>query len=171
MAGIRHDPAHLPADLRAGGVNRQEDAATKAELTGQSIAAVPYMREHRRFSVGVALLSIAGSITCTAPARSSSTPGSDTTLECAAGDIHHTFRIRADDHLVEDVSFSPAKAGRADVSATEYRLLFQEPRDHYELMVRIDRATGTGTRRLFDDEQQLVKGHGGTDDITCAERR
>lgn len=124
-----------------------------------------------RFPVSAALLAVAGSVQCTAPARSSSARGPDATLECAAGDIHHVFRIRADDHLVEDVSSSPARTGRAEVSATEYRLLFQEPRDHYELMVRIDRATGTGTRRLFDDEQQLVKGHGGTDDITCVERR
>lgn len=128
------------------------------------------MHRHRRFSVVAAALTLFGSVGCVATQRSPATPGPDTTLECAAGDIHHIFRIYGERHVVEDVLVSPAKAGRADVSDAEYRLLFEEPRDHYELMVRIDRATGTGTRRLFDDEQQLVKGHGGTDDITCAER-
>lgn len=128
------------------------------------------MQRHIRVvvsGIGAAALGVASR----APvARSSTTTSADTVLECSAVDIHHVFRIRAADHLVEDESFSPAKAGAAEVTPAEYRLLFQEPRDHYELMVRIDRASGTGTRRLFDDEQQLVKGHGGNDPITCTER-
>ncbi len=69
---------------------------------------------------------------------------------------------------MDDTSTTPAKTGTAAVTGTEYRLLFQESRDHYELMVQIDRASGKGTRRLFDDEQQPIKGHGGTDDIVCS---
>lgn len=128
------------------------------------------MHGHWRLSVGTAVLSIVGSTHCAAPVRSLNPPGAEATLECTAGDIHHIFRIHTAQGTVVDESRSPAKAGRAEVSAAEYRLLFEEPRDHYELMVRIDRTTGTGTRRLFDDEQQLVKGHGGTDDIACRER-
>ena len=91
-------------------------------------------------------------------------------LDCTAADIHHTFHIRASDHVVDDVSFSPAKRGLAEVSASEYLLRFPEPRDHYELMLQVDKATGTGMRRLFDDEQQAIKGHGGTDPVVCTER-
>ena len=92
----------------------------------------------------------------------------ETVLECSADDIRHVFHIRAAASEVDDTSVTPAKTGSAEVTGTEYRLLFQESRDHYELMVRIDRASGRGTRRLFDDEQQPVKGHGGTDDIICS---
>ena len=58
----------------------------------------------------------------------------------------------------------------ADVTPAEYRLQFDEPRDHYSLLVQVNRATWTGTRMLFDDEQQVIKGHGGTDDLVCSQR-
>ena len=92
---------------------------------------------------------------------------SDIVLECAAGDIHHTFRISPAARTVDDLSFSPVRSGTADVSDTQYLLQFHERRDNYDLFVQVDRATGKGTRSLFDDEQQAIKGHGGTDDIVC----
>jgi hypothetical protein len=88
-------------------------------------------------------------------------------LDCSASDIRHVLRIRAADHVVDDVSASPAMHGVAEVSDREYLLRFHEPRDSYDLVLQIDRATGTGTRRLYDDEQQVIRGHGGTDDLSC----
>ena len=96
--------------------------------------------------------------------------GADAVIECAATDIHHVFRIREAARAVDDLSFSPAKSGVADVTPAEYRLQFDEPRDHYSLLVQVNRATWTGTRMLFDDEQQVIKGHGGTDDLVCSQR-
>ena len=42
-----------------------------------------------------------------------------------------------------------------------------ERRDNYDLVLQVDRASGQGTRQLFDDEQQAIKGQGGTDAISC----
>jgi len=103
-------------------------------------------------------------------AREPVAAGVDAVLECAASDIHHVFRIREAARAVEDLSFSPAKLGVADVTPAEYRLQFDEPRDHYALLVQVNRTTWTGTRQLFDDEQQAIKGHGGTDDLVCTQR-
>lgn len=129
------------------------------------------MNRHMRVVVGSVLGAASVTIVQCAPAgKPPAEDGGETVLECTADDIHHVFRIHPAASLVEDASVSPAKTGAAEVTPAEYRLLFQEPRDHYELMVRIDRASGTGTRHLFDDEQQLVKGHGGNDTLTCTER-
>lgn len=103
---------------------------------------------------------------CSTPA-SKAAATSDIVIDCTAADIHHTFRISPTAHTVEDLSFSPARQGVADVSDSGYRLQFHERRDNYDLIVTIDRTTGQGTRNLFDDEQQAIKGHGGTDDIAC----
>ena len=103
-------------------------------------------------------------------ARVPGAAGVDAVLECAAADIHHVFRIREAARAVDDLSFSPAKRGVADGTPAEYRLQFDEPRDHYALLVQVNRATWTGTRQLFDDEQQVIKGHGGTDDLVCTQR-
>ncbi len=99
------------------------------------------------------------------PAVAARTP--DIVIECTAADIHHTFRISPAERAVDDLSVSPARRGVADVSDAEYLLQFHERRDNYDLLLQIDRATGKGTRRLFDDEQQAIKGHGGTDEIVC----
>jgi len=93
------------------------------------------------------------------------------TLECSAGDLHHILRIRAAAHEVDDLSAVPAKHGDAMVSGTEYLLRFPEPRDYYELRFRIDMVTGRGTRELYDDEAQLIRGHGGFDNIACVPYR
>lgn len=93
-----------------------------------------------------------------------------TVLACAAGDIHHVFRIHEAAGAVDDESFTPSKRGVASVTPAAYRLQFNEPRDHYTLLVQVDRVTGSGTRQLFDDEQQVIKGHGGTDDLVCSPR-
>ena len=106
-----------------------------------------------------------------APSASVETPGPEIVLECTAGDIRHELHVRPVEHAVEDVSFTPAKAGVADISDAAYLLRFEDRRDHYELQFQIDRATGAGMRRLFDDEQQVIHGHGGTDPITCIERQ
>lgn len=94
-------------------------------------------------------------------------PDSETVLTCAASDVRHTLRIHADTGTVEDLGVTPPKVGEAEVTPARYVFRFLETRDHYELIIRIDRATGTGTRELFDDEQQAVKGHGGTDTLAC----
>ena len=92
---------------------------------------------------------------------------SDMVLECSAPDIRHVLRVRAIEHRVEDLSVVPAKQGEAEVTDSEYHLRFQEQRDRYELLFRINRSTGRGTRELFDDEQQAIRGHGGYDEIVC----
>ncbi|MEQ1729216.1 MAG: hypothetical protein ABL982_12635 [Vicinamibacterales bacterium] len=107
---------------------------------------------------------------CSGVNSSTAAQAADIVLECAAGDIHHTFRISPAARSVDDLSFSPARRGVADVSDTQYLLQFHERRDSYDLFVQVDRATGTGIRSLFDDEQQAIKGHGGTDDIVCTPR-
>lgn len=94
-------------------------------------------------------------------------PPTDTVLDCSAGDIHHLLRIRATDGQVEDLSFTPPKRGAAEISDARYVFSFPEHRDRYELVLQVDRSTGTGTRELFDDEQQAIRGHGGTDVLTC----
>ncbi len=94
-------------------------------------------------------------------------PVGQTVLTCAASDVRHTMRVHADTGTVEDLAVTPAKVGEAEVTPDLYVFRFFEARDHYELIIRIDRATGTGTRELFDDEQQAVKGHGGTDTLVC----
>ena len=104
---------------------------------------------------------------CSGSNASTAAKAADIVIECAAGDIHHTFRISPVARSVDDLSFSPAKRGVADVSDTQYLLRFHERRDSYDLFVQVDRATGTGIRILFDDEQQAIKGHGGTDDVVC----
>ena len=91
----------------------------------------------------------------------------DTVLRCSASDIRHVFRIPANLEQVEDLSAAPPKVGQISIADGTYVLRFQESRDHYELVVVIDRATGRGTRTLFDDEQQLIRGHGGFDEIVC----
>jgi len=129
------------------------------------------MPTHWQVLAGPALVTaIAGMVGCAPMAGSSSTGDVDTVLECSAADIHHVFRIHAATHAVEDVSASPPTVGSVEITPTEYRLLFQDPRDYYELMVQVDRATGRGTRHLFDEEQTLVQGHGGNDAIVCTER-
>ena len=103
---------------------------------------------------------------CSTPATTAAA-APDMVIDCTAGDIHHTFRINPSAHTVEDLSFSPSRRGVADVSDAEYRLQFHERRDNYDLILQIDRGSGRGTRNLFDDEQQAIKGHGGTDEIVC----
>lgn len=91
----------------------------------------------------------------------------DIVLECSAPDIRHVLRIHVNEGEAEDLSAEPAKRGEAAVSDRDYLLRFYERRDRYELMFRIDRSTGRGTRELFDDEQQPIRGHGGFDEIAC----
>jgi len=99
---------------------------------------------------------------CSGPA-----PPQDTVLRCSAAEIQHVFRIPPDHQRVEDVSATPAKVGQLSVTDSSYVLRFEESRDHYELIVVIDRSTGRGTRTLYDDEQQVIHGHGGLDEIVC----
>lgn len=96
---------------------------------------------------------------------------SDIVLECSAPDIRHVLRIHVNEGEAEDLLFEPAKRGEAAVSDRDYLLRFYERRDRYELMFRIDRSTGRGTRELFDDEQQPIRGRGGFDEIACVPYR
>jgi hypothetical protein len=91
----------------------------------------------------------------------------DTTLDCSAPDIHHVLRLSADGRHADDITSAVAKAGTLSLSGGEYVVRFVERRDSYETMFRIDKATFTGTRALYDDEQQPIRGHGGFDQITC----
>ena len=111
------------------------------------------------FSAASAILA-AATIQCSRP--------SDVVLECSAPEIRHILRIRATVGQVDDLSASPAKHGDVELTDSEYRLRFLEKRDRYELMFRINRSNGRGTRELFDDEQQLIRGHGGYDEIVCS---
>ena len=120
-----------------------------------------------RFLFWLVPLAVVGAAQCSRPARHARSTDMDTVLDCSGEDIRHVLRIRASDRKVEDLASTPTKLGDAEVTAAEYLLRFQESRDHYELIFQIDRSTGKGTRRLFDDEQQAIRGHGGTDDITC----
>lgn len=92
---------------------------------------------------------------------------SDVMLRCSAPDIRHILRVRATGQQVEDMSTVPVKLGTAQITASDYVLRFEDSRDHYVLLFRIDRASGRGTRQLFDDEQQAIRGHGGDDEIVC----
>ena len=65
----------------------------------------------------------------------------------------------------------PPAQGEARLSGGVYTLTFPQPRDHYELTFRIDTATWRGTRELFDDEAQAIRGHGGFDEISCKPHR
>ncbi|MFN7981754.1 MAG: hypothetical protein U0Q11_07840 [Vicinamibacterales bacterium] len=125
------------------------------------------MTSWSRQVVGCAVCVVAvGTVQC-ARSDSATTSPADTLMECRAADIRHVLRIRPASHEVDDLTFTPAKTGTADVSGTDYRLQFHESRDNYDLVLRFDATTGKGTRRLFDDEQQAIQGHGGTDDIVC----
>lgn len=122
------------------------------------------MPSHRRLPAclrGVLALATIVGTACSPPAADS------TVLRCSASDIHHVFRIPAGLQQVEDLSATPPRRGQVSVADGSYVLSFMDTRDHYELVVVIDRTTGRGTRELFDDEQQLVRGHGGTDAIVC----
>lgn len=125
------------------------------------------MRSQSREAVGctVCLLALA-SVQCARSSSESVAPAA-TVVECRAADIRHLLRIHPGTHEVEDLTSLPARSGRADVSGTEYRLQFHESRDSYDLVFHFNAATGKGTRLLFDDEQQAIQGHGGTDDIIC----
>lgn len=116
--------------------------------------------------LAVSLVAVA-SAQCSPGAPRAAALASDPVLECRAADIRHVLRIRRAAGAVDDLTFTPAKSGTADVRDAEYVLSFHESRDNYDLVLRIDKASGRGTRRLFDDEQQAIQGHGGTDDITC----
>lgn len=113
----------------------------------------------------IASFSVAGAVLAVSAAQCSRP--SDVVLECSAPEIRHVLRIRANNGQVDDLSASPAKHGDAELTDSEYRLRFLEQRDHYELIFRINRSNGRGTRELFDDEQQLIRGHGGYDEIVC----
>lgn len=115
---------------------------------------------------GISFVRLAAAIVAVNVAACSKAP-TDTVLRCSASDIRHVFRIPASLEQVEDLSTAPAKVGQVSIAGGTYVLRFQESRDHYELVVVIDRTTGRGTRTLFDDEQQLIRGHGGFDDIVC----
>lgn len=129
------------------------------------------MHNPRRWVTGCIMgVAVAVSPACVFQSGAPGEAADDVVLECAAGDIHHLLRVRPSAQLVEDLSFSPAKSGVAEVSASEYLLQFHEDRDKYDLVLQVDKATGKGTRRLFDDEQQPIHGHGGTDDIVCTPR-
>ncbi len=114
-----------------------------------------------------AVAGVAAAAGCSAPVQSLDAAMPDIVIDCVTADIHHTFRINPSAHAVDDLSFSPAKRGVADVSDRDYRLSFHERRDNYDLILQIDRASGQGIRQLFDDEQQAIKGQGGTDAISC----
>ena len=101
-----------------------------------------------------------------APACASGPP-SDTTLDCTAPDIHHVLQLDADGVHAVDITASVAKSGALSTSGNEYVVRFIAPRDNYVTMFRIDKATLTGTRALYDDEQQPIRGHGGFDPVTC----
>ncbi len=117
-------------------------------------------RSQMLYFSGICALAAASATQCSRP--------SAIVLECVAPDIRHVLRVAENGRTVEDLSAVPAKLGDADVSPSEYRFRFEEHRDRYELMFRVDRKTGRGTRELFDDEQQLIHGHGGFDEISCA---
>lgn len=119
------------------------------------------------FSMCVVTGVAAAAAGCSAPVPSLGAQSPDIVIDCVTADIHHTFRISPSDHVVDDLSFTPARRGIADVSDREYRLSFHERRDNYDLILLIDRASGKGIRQLFDDEQQAIKGQGGTDEIVC----
>jgi hypothetical protein len=103
---------------------------------------------------------VAGAVQC----RQSS---EETVLECSASGVHHILRIRPGARQADDLAVQPATHGEAAVSDAEYVLRFVDSRDHYEVRFRIDRVSGSGTRELFDDEQQAIRGEGGFDRITC----
>lgn len=113
------------------------------------------------------LVGLAGAIVAAGTVRCSPPPPADVVLECSASDIRHVLRIRANDRQVDDLSVVPATHGDAELSDTEYLLRFLERRDRYELLFRINRVTGSGTRELIDEEEQRVPGHGGFDEISC----
>lgn len=122
------------------------------------------MPSHRRLPAslrGVLAIATMAGTACSPPVAET------TVLRCSASDIHHVFRIPASLQQVEDLSATPPRRGQVSVADGSYVLSFVDTRDHYELVVVIDRVTGRGTRELFDDEQQLVRGHGGSDAIVC----
>jgi hypothetical protein len=90
-----------------------------------------------------------------------------TVIDCAAGDIRHILRIHTDRHTVDDLAFTPPAAGTADVSAGAFILRFRNQPADFQLLFRINRYTGDGTRELIDSEGKSVTGHGGFDQITC----
>ena len=114
-----------------------------------------------------AVIGVAAAAGCSGPVQSLGAQTPDIVIDCVTADIHHTFRISPSERVVDDLSFTPARRGIADVSDQTYRLSFHERRDNYDLILLIDRASGKGTRQLFDDEQQSIKGQGGTDEIAC----
>jgi hypothetical protein len=90
-----------------------------------------------------------------------------TVIDCAAGDIRHILRIHTDRNTVDDLAFTPPTTGTAEVSDVAFILRFRvTPADH-QLLFRINRYTGEGTRELIDVDGKTLTGHGGFDEISC----
>jgi hypothetical protein len=91
----------------------------------------------------------------------------DTILDCSAQEIRDILRVHGDHRTVDDLSFTPPTVGTAEVTDTGYALRFKIAPVGYQLLFRINRFTGTGTREVLDQNGKLVVGHGGFDMISC----
>jgi hypothetical protein len=90
-----------------------------------------------------------------------------TVIDCAAGDIRHILRIHTDQRTVDDLAFTPPTTGTAEVSDAAFTLHFKNKPTDFQLLFRINRYTGDGTRELIDADGKTVTGHGGFDQISC----
>ena len=78
------------------------------------------------------------------------------------------LRIHRDGGRADDLSFTPMKAGTAEVTESGYVLRFELlPPPGPVLVFRINRFTGQGTRELFAPDGKAVPGHGGYDLVAC----
>jgi len=89
-----------------------------------------------------------------------------TVLECSTtgNEIRHVLRLRGDNRVVDDLSFNPPHVGTAEVTDSGYVLRFSEV-PGCQLLFRVNRFTGDGTRELSCNGKLIVPG--GYDTISC----
>jgi hypothetical protein len=88
-------------------------------------------------------------------------------LDCSAQEILHILRIQGDGQFAEDLSFNPPHTGTANVTDAGYVLRFSVVPAAGQLLFRINRFTGDGTREIIDQDGKTIVGHGGFDRISC----
>ena len=106
-----------------------------------------------------------GTVQCATRSDSPRLSPADTLMECRAADIRHVLQHPPCVSAGRRCSFTPA--GPAPLTCRGPTTgCSSTSRDNHDLVLRFDATNREGTR-LFDDEQQAIQGHGGTDDIVC----
>ena len=72
-----------------------------------------------------------------------------TVIDCTSGDVRHILRIHTEERTVDDLASTPPTTGTAEVSDAAFVLRFKTSPSDFQVLFRIDRVTGDGTRKLI----------------------